>query len=411
MFRSTDSEVEIADHAKDQLVPRSPSLPFTADITSNIVHKTSRKQRVTIWSCAAITGYEFLFFDSKNCSSVSLCGFCGATFRKSSDTDWTWRKKHCSDIHRWDECDRDKQFYRADHFRQHLKHTHLAVPGWWSDRLERSARRDAQGPQTTDILNHPIPDGRGGSFPHRPSLASPADDTALVHTEVLRRSSSTISHTNPVPRVHSDVSEYDAQGKLRKRTVTTSYTSLSDAASASLQRHQSSPGPQEQAPLVVSPSAPARNIHLVGSASVFTKNSKHHTFSCPFCADLCNFATRTSLIRHMCERHPDCVALPLEAQEHEKLKRVYQKRTRQLRWALRLLSQDKTNLSNSDNEASRGIDRITQMLKGVELDLAPSSSEDSEDFHTADVTSSNGEEEWQNSACAESEDEASAAAD
>lgn len=40
--------------------------------------------------------------------------------------------------HKFGECNQTKKFYRADHFRQHLKHSHAGTSGKWTNVLENA---------------------------------------------------------------------------------------------------------------------------------------------------------------------------------------------------------------------------------------------------------------------------------
>lgn len=75
-----------------------------------------------------------------------LCGYCGKDFvrsaviheynRQSTEQDWDERIRHLQDDHKFRECNSSKKFFRADHFRQHLKHSHAAQIGEWTELLE-----------------------------------------------------------------------------------------------------------------------------------------------------------------------------------------------------------------------------------------------------------------------------------
>jgi hypothetical protein len=46
--------------------------------------------------------------------------------------------QHLVKSHKFQECNRSKIFFRADHFRQHLKHSHSATSGKWTNHLENA---------------------------------------------------------------------------------------------------------------------------------------------------------------------------------------------------------------------------------------------------------------------------------
>jgi len=45
-------------------------------------------------------------------------------------------------VHKFGECNNSKKFYRADHFRQHLKHSHAGTSGKWTNILENACMKD-----------------------------------------------------------------------------------------------------------------------------------------------------------------------------------------------------------------------------------------------------------------------------
>lgn len=56
--------------------------------------------------------------------------------RVTTDQDWNERIVHLQDQHKFRECNSAKKFYRADHFRQHLKHSHAGIIGKWMNMME-----------------------------------------------------------------------------------------------------------------------------------------------------------------------------------------------------------------------------------------------------------------------------------
>lgn len=332
-----------------------------------------------VWSCAAIYPEEAAFFDSIHNLSVSVCGLCGELVRKSPDV--TQRKNHLSNIHKWHTCNRDELFYRVDDFRQHLKHSHHAVPGWWCQTLERSARRKVHRPQIPDASNHPSPTqgstrsrSRAQSSTHRQDLPNPNN------AEAMQRPSSTFNGTESMHRVHSDISEYDAQGNLLKRTITDSYTSVADAAASSLERHRSSPRPHTKQALTATNIAPSKEITPGKFAPLLTQDQTHLGHSCPFCLTSKKFYSRALLARHMSLRHKDFVARPFQAVEHQKLKRAYKK----LHSTLHSLCQNKARPSDTGREDSVVTDHVIQLLDELDHEFWPSSSESSENSENVD---------------------------
>jgi hypothetical protein len=75
-----------------------------------------------------------------NTASHDICGYCGRSF--PNPPNWDLRSEHLVHEHKFGECNQHKKFYRADHFRQHLKHSHSAGSGKWTNVLENTCMRD-----------------------------------------------------------------------------------------------------------------------------------------------------------------------------------------------------------------------------------------------------------------------------
>ncbi|OTA97082.1 hypothetical protein M434DRAFT_392252 [Hypoxylon sp. CO27-5] len=110
-------------------------------------HQNSLHVRRHAWSCSNILGisYKKLFAESINQPGMAdTCGYCGEDFprngggtsKHATEEDWDERLTHVRETHKFGECNSAKQFYRADHFRQHLKHSHAATSGRWVNTLE-----------------------------------------------------------------------------------------------------------------------------------------------------------------------------------------------------------------------------------------------------------------------------------
>ena len=101
-----------------------------------------------------MTTYETAFQPSMEEDSSDLshdiCGFCGGEF-SNQPTDWNVRIDHLRDLHKFGECNATKKFYRADHFRQHLKHSHAGKSGKWTNILENSCQREEAISDTADL--------------------------------------------------------------------------------------------------------------------------------------------------------------------------------------------------------------------------------------------------------------------
>ncbi|KAF4508123.1 hypothetical protein G6O67_004544 [Ophiocordyceps sinensis] len=120
-------------------------------------HQNSLHVRRHSWSCSALSGYDRAFHDSTNRpGEADTCGYCGDEFprsgrspgngalsggivpRHATEHDWDERIRHLQDVHKFRECNAAKKFYRADHFRQHLKHSHAGTSGKWTNMLENA---------------------------------------------------------------------------------------------------------------------------------------------------------------------------------------------------------------------------------------------------------------------------------
>ena len=122
-------------------------------------HQNSLHVRRHSWSCSALTGYERAFHDSTaRPGEADFCGYCGEEFPRSgqnqagatvSEQDWEDRIRHLQDVHKFRECNSSKKFYRADHFRQHLKHSHAGTSGKWTNMLENACMIEEDPPIPT----------------------------------------------------------------------------------------------------------------------------------------------------------------------------------------------------------------------------------------------------------------------
>ncbi|KAJ4352680.1 hypothetical protein N0V95_004064 [Ascochyta clinopodiicola] len=109
-------------------------------------HQNSLHLRRHSWSCAALAGIQAAFHPSPTRSAAAdVCGFCGEEF--SNPANWDARAEHLNHVHKFGECNQAKKFFRADHFRQHLKHSHAGTSGKWTNMLENACMRDEPPPQ------------------------------------------------------------------------------------------------------------------------------------------------------------------------------------------------------------------------------------------------------------------------
>jgi hypothetical protein len=146
-------------------------------------HKKSLHLRRHSWSCAAISGREAAFHlstspksQTPNGPSGDACGYCGKEF-SNFPCDWNARIEHLTIVHKFGECNQTKKFFRVDHFRQHLKHSHAGTSGKWTNMLENACVKDEP---PVEVPAGTITEAGGPSQqPHKKSsstLAQPATD-------------------------------------------------------------------------------------------------------------------------------------------------------------------------------------------------------------------------------------------
>ncbi|KAI1411185.1 hypothetical protein F5Y13DRAFT_63930 [Hypoxylon sp. FL1857] len=121
-------------------------------------HQNSLHVRRHSWSCSALllSRYDRAFHESTNRpGEADTCGYCGEEFerrggvqrpRQATEQDWDERLRHLQEVHKFRECNSSKKFYRADHFRQHLKHSHAGTSGKWTNMLENACMLDEEPP-------------------------------------------------------------------------------------------------------------------------------------------------------------------------------------------------------------------------------------------------------------------------
>lgn len=126
-------------------------------------HQNSLHLRRHSWSCAALSGYAAAFHTSPSRpNEADSCGYCGEEFLRTgissptasghqvaiaTEQDWEIRIVHLQEMHKFRECNHAKKFFRADHFRQHLKHSHAGTSGKWTNMLENACMKDEPLPE------------------------------------------------------------------------------------------------------------------------------------------------------------------------------------------------------------------------------------------------------------------------
>ena len=108
-------------------------------------HQNSLHLRSHSWSCSALqTAHAVFHVSTVHPSSTDVCGYCGVEFPNPAD--WDARNEHVAHVHKFGECNQHKKFFRADHFRQHLKHSHGGASGKWTNTLENACMRNEPPP-------------------------------------------------------------------------------------------------------------------------------------------------------------------------------------------------------------------------------------------------------------------------
>ena len=79
-------------------------------------------------------------FHASPSSAADVCGYCGEEFARPAN--WDARTNHLNHVHKFGECNQAKKFFRADHFRQHLKHSHAGTSGKWTNMLENACMKE-----------------------------------------------------------------------------------------------------------------------------------------------------------------------------------------------------------------------------------------------------------------------------
>ncbi|KAI5239376.1 hypothetical protein E4T43_06799 [Aureobasidium subglaciale] len=116
-------------------------------------HQNSLHLRRHSWSCAALNTIETVFHTSPTTNGATdICGYCGEEFPNPAD--WNHRRDHVLQTHKFGECNQAKKFFRADHFRQHLKHSHAGTSGKWTNMLETTCMRDEPLPQPMSMAGN-----------------------------------------------------------------------------------------------------------------------------------------------------------------------------------------------------------------------------------------------------------------
>ena len=96
------------------------------------------------WSCAALTDPQNAIVESFD--GTSCCGYCGMEFQGCCiDEDVMAHLRH---EHKFDDCNKAKKYFRADHFRQHLRRSHGAI---YFNTLETACMKDEPPSSESDV--------------------------------------------------------------------------------------------------------------------------------------------------------------------------------------------------------------------------------------------------------------------
>ncbi|KAK5656447.1 hypothetical protein OQA88_4829 [Cercophora sp. LCS_1] len=127
--------------------------PAEADRHMKAVHIKSH-----YWTCKALEDPLIAFFQEDwDNGTYDICGFCGGGFLQGQGGSGGEEKRaqelisHLEDIHHYGECNREKEFYRVDNFRQHLKATHVAKQTKWLKELEARCRTSTAGTKNDGV--------------------------------------------------------------------------------------------------------------------------------------------------------------------------------------------------------------------------------------------------------------------
>ncbi|TRX92277.1 hypothetical protein FHL15_006892 [Xylaria flabelliformis] len=127
-------------------------------------HQNSLHIRRQSWACSELheAGYTHAFRSSLTAAGDNtICCYCGAEISEASARDdgnllaggiWDVRLRHLKDAHKFGECNTSKKFYRADHFRQHLRHSHAAVLGDGTSQLEAVCMKEVAPTTTANMI-------------------------------------------------------------------------------------------------------------------------------------------------------------------------------------------------------------------------------------------------------------------
>lgn len=154
-------------------------------------HQNSLHLRRHSWSCATLAGsYDAAFHPQTAMSNTlnpndpssldippDICGYCGVEF-SNKPQDWDARISHLTNVHKFGECNQTKKFFRADHFRQHLKHSHAGTSGKWTNMLENACMKD-EPPITMPEPQPGAPIAKMSNMPNMPNMPNMSNMSSM----------------------------------------------------------------------------------------------------------------------------------------------------------------------------------------------------------------------------------------
>ncbi|KIW05110.1 uncharacterized protein PV09_03666 [Verruconis gallopava] len=143
-------------------------------------HQNSLHLRKHAWSCAALSGVPAAFHASHiHPTTYDVCGYCGEEF--PNPPNWDVRAEHLCQQHKFGECNQAKKFFRADHFRQHLKHSHAGTSGKWTNMLENACMLENE-PATAPLPPRNVLAPAGPMMMSPPSYPTPSGyETGVIN--------------------------------------------------------------------------------------------------------------------------------------------------------------------------------------------------------------------------------------
>ncbi|KAK6428102.1 hypothetical protein LTR95_015758 [Oleoguttula sp. CCFEE 5521] len=142
-------------HSDGELRIHEAEKPFTCDQCPSRFKTMNQNQRHVFslhppkyyWSCGTLTTASDAYHAWSEFSQT--CGYCGEEFLNSLGL--IPRIQHLEIVHRFDKCNQTKRFFRGDHFRQHLRHSHSGTTGSWTDVFAITCMKKAPPPETSIV--------------------------------------------------------------------------------------------------------------------------------------------------------------------------------------------------------------------------------------------------------------------